>query len=135
MGNCIYYYHHEADVFPCGVMFLTGSFVEPLQEGGNERKGYWGIEISRNNEQVRLEASSDDFFLYVFGQRSGVGNSRRVEMRVTKAAACTCHSRPETQVFVLCMTKVMRNRKPSLGKVSASVTCFDVMVKMHRAFK
>ncbi|CAN0545427.1 unnamed protein product, partial [Laminaria digitata] len=49
VGNCIYYYQHEADVYPCGVMFLTGSFVEPLQEGVNERKGYWGIEISRNN--------------------------------------------------------------------------------------
>lgn len=52
MGNCIYYYHHEADVYPSKVMFLTGSFVEPLQEVANERKGYWGIEISRNREQV-----------------------------------------------------------------------------------
>ena len=52
MGNCIYYYHHEADVYPSKVMFLTGSFVEPLQEVANERKGYWGIEISRNHEQV-----------------------------------------------------------------------------------
>ncbi|CAM9958701.1 unnamed protein product, partial [Scytosiphon promiscuus] len=51
VGNCIYYYHHEADVYPSKVMFLTGSFVEPLQEVVNERKGYWGIEISRNNEQ------------------------------------------------------------------------------------
>lgn len=52
VGNCIYYYHHEADVYPSKVMFLTGSFVEPLQEVANERKGYWGIEISRNHEQV-----------------------------------------------------------------------------------
>lgn len=52
VGNCIYYYQHEDDVYPCGVMFLTGSFVEPLQDGGNERKGYWGIEVSRNHEQV-----------------------------------------------------------------------------------
>ncbi|CAM9642271.1 unnamed protein product, partial [Ectocarpus fasciculatus] len=53
VGNCIYYYHHEADVYPSKVMFLTGSFVEPLQEVANERKGYWGIEISRNREQKK----------------------------------------------------------------------------------
>lgn len=55
VGNCIYYYQQEDDVYPCGVLFLTGSFVEPLQEGHNERKGFWGIEISRNTESVRTE--------------------------------------------------------------------------------
>ena len=32
LGNCIYYYQHKQDKFPRGVVFLTGSFVEPLRE-------------------------------------------------------------------------------------------------------
>ncbi|CBN79428.1 n/a [Ectocarpus siliculosus] len=74
VGNCIYYYHHEADVYPSKVMFLTGSFVEPLQEVANERKGYWGIEISRNREQ-------DDFEI---GEELGKGRFSRVCMCVNK---------------------------------------------------
>ncbi|CAM9367973.1 unnamed protein product [Sphacelaria rigidula] len=75
VGNCIYYYQHENDVYPCGVMFLTGSFVEPLQDGPTEKKGYWGIEIARNNEQ------QDDFEI---GEELGQGRFSRVCMCVNK---------------------------------------------------
>jgi PH domain len=32
VGNCVYYYAKEADRVPRGVIFLTGSFIEPLNE-------------------------------------------------------------------------------------------------------
>ncbi|CAM9376386.1 unnamed protein product [Chrysoparadoxa australica] len=51
VGNCIYYYHHQQDSYPRGVVFLTGSFIEPLAEEDNERRGYWGFKIIRNNDQ------------------------------------------------------------------------------------
>ncbi|KAG5178661.1 kinase-like domain-containing protein [Tribonema minus] len=50
VGNCIYYYQHERDKAPRGVIFLAGSFVEPLHDDENERRGHWGLEITRSQE-------------------------------------------------------------------------------------
>jgi len=61
VGNCIYYYQLKNDKTPRGVIFLTGSFVEPLNEEENEKRQYWGLEISRvqeNGLRRRFYASS-----------------------------------------------------------------------------
>lgn len=50
VGNCIYYYQGKDDKLPRGVVFLTGSFVEPTRDEDNERRGFWGFEIVRHNE-------------------------------------------------------------------------------------
>ncbi len=47
LGNCIYYYVSKKKTHPKGVMFLLGSYVEPINLYDVERKGYWGFEISR----------------------------------------------------------------------------------------
>ncbi|CAM9239606.1 unnamed protein product [Phaeothamnion confervicola] len=52
VGNCVYYYHYKNDRYPRGVVFMTGSFVEPLRDEELEKRSYWGMEITRNNEQL-----------------------------------------------------------------------------------
>jgi Ca2+-binding EF-hand superfamily protein len=44
-GNCIYYYNHESDVRPKGVIFLSGNIIEKVNEEASEIKGYYGFEI------------------------------------------------------------------------------------------
>jgi tRNA A-37 threonylcarbamoyl transferase component Bud32 len=56
-GNCVYYYAHETDVRPRGVIFLTGSVVEPLQhDEEHELRGWYGFEIVNGShpEQKRI---------------------------------------------------------------------------------
>ncbi|KAG5175767.1 kinase-like domain-containing protein, partial [Tribonema minus] len=51
VGNCIYYYRNEQDRTPRGVIFLIGSFIEPLREEESEKTGHWGLDIVRSQEQ------------------------------------------------------------------------------------
>jgi Ca2+-binding EF-hand superfamily protein len=44
-GNSIYYYNHESDVRPKGVIFLAGTIIEKVVEESSEIKGYYGFEI------------------------------------------------------------------------------------------
>jgi hypothetical protein len=61
-GNCVYYYAHQRDVRPRGVIFLTGCIIEKvrhelsltfsshvsllqIQDEASELKGYYGIEL------------------------------------------------------------------------------------------
>ena len=44
-GNSIYYYNHESDVRPKGVIFLAGTIIEKIVEEASEIKGYYGFEI------------------------------------------------------------------------------------------
>lgn len=44
-GNSIYYYNHETDVRPKGVIFLAGTIIEKVVEEASEIKGYYGFEI------------------------------------------------------------------------------------------
>jgi hypothetical protein len=45
-GNCMYYYTHDNDARPRGVIFLAGSIVEGLKhDEEHESKGWWGFEI------------------------------------------------------------------------------------------
>mmetsp|Transcript_655 Transcript_655/g.682 ORF Transcript_655/g.682 Transcript_655/m.682 type:complete len:883 (-) Transcript_655:908-3556(-) len=48
-GNCMYYYAHQADVRPKGVVFLTGSIIEKIKEDEMEMKGYYGFEITHQD--------------------------------------------------------------------------------------
>lgn len=43
-GNCMYYYNKEKDVRPKGVVFLSGSSIENLDDPANEMNGYFGFE-------------------------------------------------------------------------------------------
>lgn len=44
-GNCLFYYSHESDVRPKGVIFLTGSIIAKVKEEDMEFKGYYGFEM------------------------------------------------------------------------------------------
>ena len=44
-GNCMYYYGHQKDIRPKGVIFLTGCLVDRVHDKEMEGKGYWGIEL------------------------------------------------------------------------------------------
>ena len=44
-GNCMYYYGHQKDIRPKGVIFLTGCLVDRFHDKEMEGKGYWGIEL------------------------------------------------------------------------------------------
>ena len=44
-GNCMYYYAHQKDIRPKGVIFLTGCLVDRYHDKDLELKGYWGIEL------------------------------------------------------------------------------------------
>jgi hypothetical protein len=44
-GNCIYYYAHQRDVRPRGVIFLAGCIIEKIHDEASEMKGYYGIEL------------------------------------------------------------------------------------------
>lgn len=44
-GNCMYYYTHNKDVRPRGVIFLTGSIIERVKEEDMAMKGYYGFEL------------------------------------------------------------------------------------------
>lgn len=48
-GNCVYYYNHESDVRPKGVIFLTGSIIEAIKEEDMQLKGYYGFEITHQD--------------------------------------------------------------------------------------
>ncbi len=57
LGNCIYFYIKKSKSHTRGVMFLCGSFVEPVNSYAAEHRGYWGFDISRQvhgKESVRL---------------------------------------------------------------------------------
>lgn len=44
-GNCMYYYTHQTDTIPKGVIFLTGCLIEKSVDEENEVKGYYGFEV------------------------------------------------------------------------------------------
>lgn len=44
-GQCIYYYSHQEDTRPKGVIFLTGSLIERIKDKDNELKGFYGFEV------------------------------------------------------------------------------------------
>jgi serine/threonine protein kinase len=44
-GQCIYYYSHQEDTRPKGVVFLTGSLIERINNKENELKGFYGFEV------------------------------------------------------------------------------------------
>lgn len=44
-GNCLFYYAHENDVRPKGVIFLTGCLIESVREEDMALKGYYGFEL------------------------------------------------------------------------------------------
>ena len=41
----MYYYGHQKDIRPKGVIFLTGCLVDRVHDKEMEGKGYWGIEL------------------------------------------------------------------------------------------
>ena len=41
----MYYYAHQKDIRPKGVIFLTGCLVERCDDTNLQLKGYWGIEL------------------------------------------------------------------------------------------
>ncbi len=106
LGNCAYYYAAEGNTLPRGVIFLCGSFVEPVNSCRDERQGYWGFEISRQlngQESTRLfyaksKADRDNWVFnlrgaseaipieedYHIGQVLGKGRSSRVCICVNK---------------------------------------------------
>ncbi len=106
LGNCAYYYTAEDKTPLRGVMFLCGNFVEPVNSYSDERRGYWGFEISRKvngKECTRLfyaksKADRDDWVFnlreaseaipieedYHIGQVLGKGRSSRVCICVNK---------------------------------------------------
>lgn len=43
--SCLYYYTHQNDVRPRGVIFLTGCIIEKVVDESSEMKGYFGIEL------------------------------------------------------------------------------------------
>ena len=71
-GNSIYYYNHETDVRPKGVIFLAGTIIEKVVEEASEIKGYYGFEIlhqdfasggsehHRHEQRVLYARSSDE---------------------------------------------------------------------------
>ncbi len=106
LGNCMYYYVSKSHTRPKGVIFLCGSFVEPVHSNADERQGHWGFEISRRvhgKESTKLfytksKADRDDWVLdlreaseanpieedYYIGSVLGKGRSSRVCSCVNK---------------------------------------------------
>lgn len=55
-GNCIYYYAHQKDVRPRGVIFVTGCIVEKIRDEASQLKGYYGLEL------VHQDLSNDEHY-------------------------------------------------------------------------
>jgi hypothetical protein len=57
-GSCIYYYNHESDVRPKGVIFLAGTIIEKLVEESSEIKVFFFFKIIIyliSNERVIMD--------------------------------------------------------------------------------
>mmetsp|Transcript_24409 Transcript_24409/g.35872 ORF Transcript_24409/g.35872 Transcript_24409/m.35872 type:complete len:819 (+) Transcript_24409:77-2533(+) len=47
--NCLYYYAHKKDIRPRGVIFLPGCICEKVSDITSELKGYFGLELLRQD--------------------------------------------------------------------------------------
>ena len=48
-GSCLYYYQNKGDARPKGVIFLSGSIIQRVEDPEMSAKGYWGFEILQQN--------------------------------------------------------------------------------------
>jgi Ca2+-binding EF-hand superfamily protein/tRNA A-37 threonylcarbamoyl transferase component Bud32 len=48
-GHCLYYYYSRTQSRPTGVIFLTGSIIQHVEDAEMKAKGYFGFEITQQN--------------------------------------------------------------------------------------
>jgi Ca2+-binding EF-hand superfamily protein/tRNA A-37 threonylcarbamoyl transferase component Bud32 len=58
-GNCLYYYNHQFDIRPKGVIFLTGSIIKKHDDNDMKAKGYYGFELFAGYTKSDLTITSN----------------------------------------------------------------------------